>query len=97
MTTSDPPPPSAVQKRVAPVVPFACIKLSDKHSYCGREDVDEKNEFMFTNVARAVQLYRNGKHLRACTGCVGAAELAAKQAGTDLAPMATRGMKENDR
>jgi hypothetical protein len=75
----------------------ACIKKpkgDGSTAACGRE-VDERREFMFNDADRAVALYRDGKHLRACEACVGVIEEAKAREDGNLAPLATRKQENN--
>jgi hypothetical protein len=84
-------------------VPRACIRkrrsksTSLSVSFCGREDVNEQHEFMFTDAEHAVQHYRDSKHLRACEACVNEAIDEGAADGHYIAPMTTRGEKDNNR
>jgi hypothetical protein len=82
-------------KAKPPGQPTACIRKGQRTSYCGR-DVDESQEFMFTDAGYAVKHYRNSKTIKACPDCITECERAGVGNTKYLAPMATR-EKENNK
>ena len=76
-------------------VPTACIRSTDGITCCNRE-YDQKYEYVFIDRVHAVQHYADGKYLRACSDCVAALKaIASSDGGDNLAPMATRGLKNS--
>ncbi len=77
--------------------PFACLKKREGQTYCGR-DVQESREYVFNDAAYAMQHYRRSRTIAVCNKCAERAEREGVGAGQQhMAPMALRGIRENDK
>lgn len=76
-------------------VPYACIRRKQDTTICDR-GIDENTEFVFRDAAYAISRYGNSPTLRVCPDCAKICEAEGIGATKMIAPMATRGMKDNN-
>ena len=75
-------------------IPRACIRKYVGQSFCDRP-VFESKEFMFHDDKYALQHYQDNKFLKVCEDCVDACIATGLMDTQTLAPMATRGEKND--
>ena len=96
MWGAPPSPPKPVMLNKPNPTPIACVRRRPGISYCFR-DYSEEREFAFTDPRYAISHYRNSKVIRLCSDCATVIEAEFGPINDTIAPMATRGLKENSK